>query len=145
MHKEGFGAAAELGNVVLTAQIAVVPVTEILTAKGGRTAEDAIGLAMAAGRNRPGCLLKTGCQLSSPFAVRSSRRAESKLLQAARARTGVNPRGETVLNDTRGIGLSLGHCFPKAHREIAFALRSPRSVAIRNPTSRIRALKHCAN
>jgi hypothetical protein len=49
MQAEGFGTTTDAGNLLLALVIALVEVTELLAAKGGRAAKDAISLAMAAG------------------------------------------------------------------------------------------------
>jgi len=82
MQAEGFSAAADTGELLPAHLVALVEVTKLLSAKGGGTTKNAIGLAMAAGR--------TGHEASnwlalrfSRLAFRSSPKAESQLKQAA--------------------------------------------------------------
>jgi len=57
---EGIVGAENAFGVLLALVIAMVVEAEFLTAKSGRTAEDATELAMVAGWVRHGCLQKTG-------------------------------------------------------------------------------------
>jgi hypothetical protein len=66
-------------RILLALVIALVVEAEFLTAKGGRTAKDAIGLAMVAGGVRHGRLQNPGYQLQ---AISNQLRANSKLIQA---------------------------------------------------------------
>jgi hypothetical protein len=75
---EGGSTATDMGTLVAAIEVALMEVAELLAAKGGRTTEDAIGLAMATGGTGHDCLLKTGLNALrfSQFAFRERQGAQ---------------------------------------------------------------------